>query len=150
MNITLWLYAITHDHIITQSVWVVSFLYQVYKVQRSCQSVLTQAKSIEHYNICDVHCYAAQAGLSFDSIRHYLFPCQCKIKYHSFLLYSTTSACCMMLMRNIPTFVIHTCKNTSTAITKIYTVLCCRLSCIWWWPHDKMVAECIFLLYSPL
>ncbi len=27
-----------------------------------------------------------------------------------------------------------------TAISKIYTVLCCRLSCVRQWPHDRMVA----------
>jgi len=49
-----------------------------------------------------------------------------------------------IFLQNMWQFVICTCKNTSTAISKIYTVLCCRLSCIWQWPHDKMVAGCIF------
>jgi len=150
MNITLWLYDIVHAHIITWLVRVVSSLYQVYKVQRSCQSVLTQAKSIKHYNVHDLHCHAAQTGLSFNRIMHYLFPCQHKIKYHSFLLYSTTSTCwwCWwrIFLQNMWQFVICSCKNTSTAISKIYTVLCCRLSCIQWQPHDKMVAGCIFII----
>jgi len=30
-----------------------------------------------------------------------------------------------------------------TAIRNIYTVICCRLSCVQWWPHVRMVAAAI-------
>jgi len=146
MNVTVWatLWHCTWSHHNSISLSSKFFVPSIWGTELSICANTKSQSNITIFVICIVMQHKLGCHL------HYLYPCQCKIKYHSFLLYSTTSACCMMLMRNIPTFVIHTCKNTSTAITKIYTVLCCRLSCIWWWPHDKMVAECIFLLYSPL
>jgi len=147
MNVT-GLYDAALDHIITWSVWVVSSLYQVYigtdklsicantsKVNQTLQPLWFALSCSTNWVVIQQH-HALFIPLSMKNQISSFF----NIQQHWLAIWCWQG----IFLQNMSQFAIRTCKNTSTAISKIYTVLCCRLSCVWWWPHDKMVAGCIF------
>ncbi len=86
LNVVVSLYDFIHDDILTWTDWVVISCNQFLWWRSVVIFVSTQANSNKRYNICDFRCCAANAGLSFGSIRHYFSPCWCKIEHH-FLFY---------------------------------------------------------------